>query len=261
MLTDFLLGFGAGIAATPHCLGMCGGFPLHLARPGSRGSAALRQVLFVAGKCFTYMFLGTLAAALGVVLLRDTRLAGAGPALRVAAGAITIFFGLLMVGVRWPFHHGSTEGGKHGREGTPDRESAKGRKRGRGEREGLGVSFLGGLVSAPGYASAFVLGLGVGFLPCPLPMGMLAAAAAMHSVPHGISLMAGVGLGTAPGLLAVGLFGMGLDWKLKRAGMRVAGLVVIAIGLLTIYRAMGSMPRSHIVDSVVPPCCQEQQAK
>lgn len=246
MLTSFLLGFGAGIAATPHCLGMCGGFPLHLAKPSASGSGALRQALFVAGKSFTYVFLGALAGALGVILLKNTSLAGAAPALRIAAGAITLTFGLSMLGLRLPFHHESTKGGKHEKERT---------------EPGLVAGLLGGLLSKPSPASAFVLGLGVGFLPCPLPMGMLAVAAAGHNVPHGIALMAGVGLGTAPGLLAVGLFGMGLNWKLRRTGLRAAGLLVTMIGLLTIYRTIGGMPKSHVVDSVVPPCCQEHQAK
>lgn len=252
MLASFLLGFGAGIAATPHCLGMCGGFPLHLAKPGARGSAGLRQALFVAGKSFTYIFLGALAAALGVIVLKNTRLAGAAPALRIAAGAITLIFGLAMLGLRLPRVSG-----------FPFRDAPlKSRNTERETREtGFVGGALGGLLSNPTPGSAFVLGLGVGFLPCPLPMGMLAVAASGHSVPHGIALMAGVGLGTAPGLLAVGLFGMGLNWKLRKAGMRAAGVVVAIIGLLTICRAIGGMPRSHVVDSVVPPCCQEHNTK
>ena len=252
MLANFLLGFGAGVAATPHCLGMCGGVPLHLAKPGAQGSPALRQMLFVAGKSFTYIFLGALAAAVGVILLKNTRLVEAAPALRIAAGAITLIFGLAMLGLRLPRMEGfgisvprsSTQIPKH-----------------REETGSVWSGILGGLLASPSPVSAFVLGLGVGFLPCPLPMGMLAVAASGHSVPHGIALMAGVGLGTAPGLLAVGLFGMGLNWKLRKAGMRAAGVVVAIIGLLTIYRAVGGMPRSHVVDSVVPPCCQEHRAK
>lgn len=206
----------------------------------------LRQLLFVGGKSFTYVFLGALAAALGVILLKNTSIAGAAPALRIVAGAVTLLFGLSMLGLRVPSHHENTKWRKHRTQGN----------------ESVWSNALSGLLRSPSPASAFVLGLGVGFLPCPLPMGMLAVAASAHSVPHGIALMAGVGLGTAPGLLAVGLFGMGLDWKLKKAGMRLAGLVVVAIGLLTIWRAIGTMPRSRVVDSVVPPCCcQEHNAK
>jgi sulfite exporter TauE/SafE len=240
LLTAFILGFGAGIAATPHCLGMCGGFPLHLAKSASKGSTALRQLLFVTGKCVTYVFLGAIAAAVGVVLLKDTALAGGAPLLRIVAGAITLAFGLAMLGAHIPFRR------------DRQREAPS---------VGLLTGALGGLFARPSPASALVLGLGVGFLPCPLPMGMLAAAAASHSVVHGMALMAGVGLGTAPGLLAVGLFGIGIDRRFKKLGMRAAGVIVVCIGLLTICRATGVMAGSHAVDSVVPPCCQEHSAK
>lgn len=225
---------------------MCGGFPLHLAKPQARGPAVLRQVLFVSGKCFTYVFLGALAASLGVVLLKNTSLAGIAPAMRIAAGVVTLVFGVGMLGVRWPFN-------KHDPDASARKASA--------EASGFWTSALGGLVRAPGPGAAFVLGLGVGFLPCPLPIGMLAVAVGTHSVPHGMALMAGVGLGTMPGLLGVGLFGMGLDWKLKRTGMRAAGALVVLIGALTLFRASGLMPKHHPVDKVVPPCCQEHGRK
>lgn len=213
----------------------------------------MRQILFVGGKCFTYMFLGALAASVGVILLKNTRFAEAAPALRIAAGAITVVFGLAMIGLRLPFYHENTKGRNH-----------------EGEGKGPWIGFLSGLLVRPGHGAAFVLGLGVGFLPCPLPIGMLAAAAGMHSVPQGIAIMAGVGLGTAPGLLGVGLFGMGLDRKLKRAGMRAAGVIVILIGALTLFRASGTMahnpPQSPLRKGgshvwVLPPCCQEQRTK
>lgn len=232
MLKFFLMGLAAGIAATPHCLGMCGGFPLHLAKSSGKGVSALRQVLFVIGKMFTYVFLGTLAAALGVILLKNTSLASAAPALRITIGAITVVFGLAMLGVKLPSIRVL--------QGISDR--------------GLVRDLLGGLINSPSPAAAFLLGLGVGFLPCPLPMGMLALSAASHSVPHGVALMAGVGLGTAPGLLAVGLFGVGLD-KFAKFGMKAAGLVVLALGLLTIARATGIVQHHGTVAHVLPPCC------
>jgi sulfite exporter TauE/SafE len=254
---------------------MCGGFPLHLAKADARGSLPLRQTLFVAGKSMTYIFLGALAAALGVILLKSTPIARAAPALRIAAGAITFVFGMAMLGVPWrrlvsafpprkaPVKSGTARSG--GDEGKGEHGRTEERKHGRQGSEGavgrLFGGMLGGLLNRPSPSSAFVLGLAVGFLPCPLPLGMLAIAAASHNVPTGIALMAGVGLGTAPGLLAVGLFGSGLNWKLKKTGMRTAGVIVSVIGLLTVCRAIGGIPRSHVVDSVVPSCCQEQRAK
>jgi sulfite exporter TauE/SafE len=235
LLGSFVIGFAAGLAATPHCLGMCGGFPLHLARSSGKGAAALRQVLFVAGKMFTYVFLGTLAAALGVVLLRNTSFSAAAPALRVTVGVITVLFGLAMLGARLPSIKAL--------QGVSD--------------SGLVRGLLGGLIHSPSPAAAFVLGLGVGFLPCPLPMGMLAISAASHSVPQGIALMAGVGLGTAPGLLAVGLFGVGLDRRFVKVGMKAAGAVLLCLGMMTVGRATGLLQHGGKAVQVVPSCCEQ----
>lgn len=256
MLNSLLLGFGAGIAATPHCLGMCGGFPLHLAKVDVGRPTVMKQALFLVGKTFTYMFLGALASSLGVVLLKNTPLAEVAPLLRIAAGVVTLILGLSMLGVKWPLNR-RRGAGKKGECGDTE-----GRKSGSEDREtGLMAGILSGLLKKPTNSSAFVLGLGVGFLPCPLPMAMLAAAAASQDVMHGVALMAGVGLGTMPGLLAVGLFGMGLNWKMRQAGMRLAGALVAVVGVLVILRATGGIPRLHVVDSIAPPCCQERQTR
>lgn len=233
MLGAFVVGLVAGLATTPHCLGMCGGFPLHLARSSRHRTAVLRQLLFVTGKSFTYVFLGTLAASLGAIVFKNTSLAAGAPYLRLAAGAITVFFGLLMLGFRLPTIKAL--------QGVSDAGFVRG--------------LFGGLFTSPSPLAAFVLGLGAGFLPCPLPMGMLAVAAASHSIPQGIALMAGVGLGTAPGLVALGLFGVGLDRRSAKVGMRAVGVVVIAIGLLTMGRASGIIAAHHPASHAAPSCC------
>jgi sulfite exporter TauE/SafE len=86
---------------------------------------------------------------------------------------------------------------------------------------------------------------------------MLGIAALSHHLPSGIALMAGVGLGTAPGLLMVGLFGAGLNRSYARVGMRAAGVIVVALGLLTIGRATGIVHAKSAVNKVIPPCCGE----
>ena len=223
MFAAFLTGLVGGFLNTPHCLGMCGGFPVHLAKNSGSDRVALRQVLFILGKTFTYVFLGTLAAALGVVVFKDTSLSKAAPILRLAAGLITLLFGLLMLGFR-----------------LPSIKPLQGIS-----NAGLVKSIFGGLFSSPSPMAAFTLGIGVGFLPCPLPMGLLAVAALSHNIPHGMAIMGGLGLGTAPGLLAVGLLGVGLDRKFARVGMRAAGVVLVVIGLMTIARVTGVLAAPH----------------
>lgn len=233
MLGAFIVGLVAGISTTPHCLGMCGGFPLHLAKSSKKGTVAIRLILFVIGKSATYIFLGSLAAALGVVLLRDTSIANAAPALRLTAGIITMIFGLMMLGLRLPAIKPL--------QGMADKLFVK--------------SIFWPLLSNPGPSTALILGMCVGFLPCPLPIVMLGLAAASNSVPYGILIMAGVGIGTAPGLLAVGFLGSGLFTKFARVGMRAAGILALAIAILTIGRATGVIPKAHQINYVIPSCC------
>ncbi|MCC6443277.1 MAG: sulfite exporter TauE/SafE family protein [Armatimonadetes bacterium] len=223
MLTAFLTGLIAGLLNTPHCLGMCGGFPLHLAKSSRQGKAVLRQLLFVTGKTFTYIFLGALAGALGVVLLKDSAVAPLAPVLRTAAGVVTILFGLLMMGFRLP--------------------SIKALQR--ISEAGFVRSLFGGLFTNVHPTAALTLGVGVGFLPCPLPMGMLAVAAVSHNVLQGMALMAGVGVGTAPGLLGAGLFGVSLDRRFAKVGMRAAGVALLVIGLMTLGKVAGIIPAAH----------------
>jgi len=233
MLGAFVIGLVAGISMTPHCLGMCGGFPLHLAKPSKISAVAIRLVLFVIGKSVTYMFLGSLAAALGVVLLRDTSIASAAPALRLTAGIITMIFGLMMLGLRLPAIKPL--------QGITDKLFLK--------------PVFGPLLSNPGPSTALILGMCVGFLPCPLPIFMLGLATASQNVPYGILIMAGVGIGTAPGLLAAGFLGSGLFLKFAKVGMRAAGILVIAIAIFTIGRATGAIPKAHPINHVIPSCC------
>ncbi len=279
MLTSFLLGLGAGIAAAPHCLGMCGGFPIHLAKSpkSSAGRSIVRQLLFVGGKTLTYTFLGAMAAALGVVLFRDTRFSAWAPAMRIIAGSVTVLFGLVMLGVRLPrtkvLQSGVQSCGDMG-SASPECRAQRGVSKGglSGGRASirstdraysalagsvLARNIFGPLLVSPGPGAALALGLGVGFLPCPLPMGMLAAAAVSHSVRHGILLMMGVGLGTAPGLVAAGILGAGLDRRFRKVGMRAAGLVVLVIGLMTIGHATGVIATPHASHNPAPCCCEK----
>lgn len=236
ILTTFLIGFTAGIAATPHCLGMCGGFPLYLTGSDGRRKAIKRIVLFVIGKCFTYAFMGAIAAWLGIIVFKNTSLLPIVPYVRLAAGLVIVALGLSMLGFRLP---------------------SKNRNPSAAET-GFVQGIFGGILAKPGMASAFVLGLAVGFLPCPLPMGMLALSATNHQVLHGIALLTGVGFGTAPGLLAVGLFGIGLNKKLARFGMQMAAVIVLSIGLLFLGRAAKAIFLPSSSTSPPPCCCGEQ---
>jgi hypothetical protein len=212
------MGLIAGLAATPHCLGMCGAFPLHLSRAGGRG---VRQVLFLAGKTVSYAFLGALAGLLGQALFQSRAAASWQNAFSYLIGAVMLVAGLAMLGII-------------PRMKTPAFA----------DRMWAAVQPLyQALLRAPGPGAALVLGVGVGFLPCPATYALCAAAAASHSVPLGMALLAGLGLGTAPAMLGVGLSGALAGARLRRLGLRGVAIVVLALGLTTILRPTGLLCR------------------
>jgi hypothetical protein len=92
---------------------------------------------------------------------------------------------------------------------------------------------------------AFVFGLAVGYLPCPLTMLLLVAAAGEHGVGTGMLLLGGAGLGTMPGLLATGLAGSLLRGKWRAVGTKVLGSLVILFGVLMLLRRLGIIPGAH----------------
>lgn len=220
MNSGFLHGFAFGVAATAHCIGMCGGFPLHLSRATQGASVAWRQLLYLAGKTFTYAFLGVLFAALGNTLVASGLLPNSQKAMAILAGAVILLFGLGMLGVKLP-------------------SPVSGRLN--AYEWGFVKSIYSHFFAHPGHGSSFLLGMATGFLPCPMTLAMLAVAAASASVPQGVAVMAGLGLGTAPGLLAVGLGGGLITARWKRIGLRPAGAIVIILGLVTILRTQEFM--------------------
>jgi len=220
------MGIIAGLAASPHCAGMCGAFPLHLARAAGRGRPALRHALYLAGKLFTYAFLGGLAGLLGQRLVASRAVASSQEYLAYVAGAALVVIGLAMLDlVPKPSFVG---------------------------RDGQGWSFLRQLYAhlfrAPGPWGSFALGVATGFLPCPITLAMLGLAAAGHSVTTGMAILTGLGIGTAPALLGVGLSGTLFvrarqAVPLRRLGLRGAGAVVIALGVITMLRPIGALCR------------------
>ena len=91
------------------------------------------------------------------------------------------------------------------------------------------------LFAAPAGARGYLLGLVLGFIPCGLLYGALAAAAATGDVLRGIAGMLAFSVGTLPSLLAVGLLGhlAGQHW---RSGLLRWSpvLMVINAGVLTL---------------------------
>ena len=86
---------------------------------------------------------------------------------------------------------------------------------------------------------ALALGGIWGWLPCGMVYSVLVTAMFSGSAATGAAVMLAFGLGTLPTLLLIGMFGMRVRaWTANRHVRLVAGLVVLAFGLLGIARAV-----------------------
>lgn len=224
-MNDWMVAAALTLAASIHCVGMCGGFILAVSGPGRTPPLALvgRQMLLQLGKATTYIFLGALAGALGAVVTGSTTLAWTGRALTILAGVVITLAGLTLLGWR-----SVGDGGGVARWIAPAWNRVVGPL----------------LVSRP-RGSALIVGMAMGFLPCPLIYAGLAAAVAGGSAFFGASIMAGVSLGTIPALLAVAALGAVRPRRLGVWPVRVAGVLLIAAGLFALGRGLGVIRRHH----------------
>lgn len=195
-------------------MGMCGGFVVLLGVGADRREAARRQAAYFAGKTATYALFGAVAGLAGG-LLADV-LAGFGGVLGVALGVAMVVAGLGLCGVAW------------GRSAVAARVAAR-----------LGPA-IGRLVASERRSALVALGMLNGLLPCGLVYGMLAVAAGAGSAWAGALTMAVFGLATVPALAFSGLLGATLQPSRRVWMQRAAGLLVVAMGLLTVARGTGA---------------------
>lgn len=212
-----MIALAGGAAAFAHCLGMCGGFVLHLSldEPTRRGWArpAVRQALWHVGRIGSYAFVGALAGWAGAALPLGTWQFWQ-RALAVVAGATMAAAGLAMLGLR------------RGRVKTPA-----------GASPGLLEGMLRFLPARPSAGTALAMGMVCGVLPCPVVLAFVALAASTQSVAGGIVTMAAMGVGTiwSLALLTAGarLVGSGV----RRWAGPIGGVVLIVLGAVTVLRA------------------------
>ena len=231
------IALAGGAAAFAHCLGMCGGFALHLAQGPGRAAAVERQALWHLGRVTTYVFLGAMAGFLGARLLSTA--AWVENVLAYVAGGAMVLAGLVMLGlVPLARRGGSAEGG-------------------------LVSALAGQLFREPTPGSALGLGLVTGFLPCPITLGFLALVVQRGSVLVGMATMAAVGLGTAWSLAVLAMTGRMVTERLRKWGPAVAAVVLVLLGVATVlrgteafHRLLGCPPAPPDVAAAPPACCE-----
>lgn len=210
--------FLGGLLGSAHCVGMCGGFALGIGL-GSSGLAAnvARQILYTAGRVFTYAFLGLAAGYAG------SRIAGSAGAwinaqamLCVMAGLLLVAQGLLGLGLVPRGWRTTTGGGAACLAGT----------------------FVGPFLRSPRRMDVLLAGIFTGFLPCGLVYGFLALASSSASLAQGLLIMALFGAGTGPLMILTGAGGSLLSHMARRNVLRVSAACILLTGCLSIARGL-----------------------
>ncbi|MGI9456832.1 MAG: sulfite exporter TauE/SafE family protein [Aeoliella sp.] len=230
-MTELSLIFIGGLLGSSHCLGMCGPLALTLGMAEVGIAANMRrQLVYSAGRIFTYGFLGAGAGFCGWWLSHQPMaMVNAQSLLAIGAGIFLVIIGLASTGV------------------LPDMRVFSLLPKGCGA-----AGWLKTYLTAPGLTGALLAGVFTGFLPCGLVYAFLTLAAASANLFHGWLTMTLFGLGTVPLMVLTGCGGSLLSHGMRSRVLQVAAWCVVVAGLITLTRGIGFMQLS--ADTVPPGC-------
>jgi sulfite exporter TauE/SafE len=230
-----------GLAASGHCLLMCGGIGAALGLASGRNArGAPRASLLVAyqlGRIASYSLLGFALGALGAATVGAIAPIGDANvrlALRIVTAATLVFGALVLIGR-------AREPGRAIAGSLWPRLARVGRR----------------LVPVTTLPRAFAFGSIWGYMPCGFVYTMLLIASATFTPGQAAATMAAFGLGTAPALL-VASFGIGRIGALRALGgahsRRVAAGVLLACATLTLA-APWLVPHAPWLTALLPLGC------
>lgn len=206
--------FLLGLLGTGHCVGMCGAFALAVtAGARSPGTLVWRQVSYHLGKATSYLFLGVL------LLVASTWLAGRNPVtpLQTVLGW-GVGLAMILMGIAYACEWRGPGG------------------LGRWWAGSASCGSLAALWQSPSLLKSLLAGWINGFLPCGLSLMAILFLVGTQSA---ATLVVGTyvfGFATLPGLLAVSLVGQRLSLKSRRWLVRVGGVALVMLGVLTVVR-------------------------
>jgi sulfite exporter TauE/SafE len=213
----FLAGILAGLAASLHCVGMCGGIVGALSVQGGGGAPWRLHLAYNFGRIVSYALAGALVGAVGGLGLAFGPLASTQLAFYVLANMMLVALGIYLMGFT--------------------------RILGFAERFGQGLwrrlqPLTARFLPARTIGQAFPLGMLWGWLPCGLVYSVLTTALVSGSAVRGAMAMLVFGLGTLPNLLLAGL----LLTRFRRyaqapAARMLAGLLVLGFGIYGLANA------------------------
>jgi sulfite exporter TauE/SafE len=209
---SYLLAFTTGLFGAPHCLGMCTGLAGSVFVHQGLTRRGVPAVLYHAGRVATYVALGVAGGLLGRVLVQSGAFGKGQGLLMIAAGLVVIVLGLGLAGAL-PF-------------ARPARC-----------RPSLHRPVPAQSGARP-LLTALLAGVGNGLVPCSLVFSVAIKASALADPLQAGALMLVFGLGTVPTMLGVSLLGGLLGNAARGAQLRIAGLLVVALGLWTLYEGI-----------------------
>lgn len=225
--SEYLAAFLVGLLGGVHCLGMCGGivsaltFSLPPAQRNNLSNLLPMLLAYNTGRIGGYMLAGGLVGGLGAAFLALGGVENFRHFLQIFAALFMVALGLYLAGI-W--------------QGVAKVENA-GRVLWR-HIEPLGRRFM----PVDSSAKALPLGFVWGWLPCGLVYSVLIWTLSAGSVAKGALLMLAFGLGTLPNLLLMGATAARLARFTRNPTVkRVAGLLVVALGLLLLWRAFAGI--------------------
>ena len=218
--SQYFIAFLTGLLGGVHCFGMCGGIVGALTL-GTKNQANNTSIFIInlgynLGRLAGYIVAGALVGFLGSSLIDLTGIQTAKQVLSVIAALFMIALGLYLAGI-WS---------------------------GVSKIESLGASLWKRIqpltkrfMPVRSFQQAVPLGFLWGWLPCGLVYTVLIMTLSSGGAIEGGLLMLAFGLGTLPNLLAMGVIAAQLSKWVRHPTIRlIAGLLVVILGILTLYR-------------------------
>ncbi len=223
MITELLAILVIGFFSGFHCAGMCGPIvyvtaqPIQIALPVARSRRVIRNLVtqswYHFGRIISYMTLGSIAGLLGASFFA---IAGLQTAFSFILGALVLMAGLGYMGlfprVSESWFSGLISRAKVWLQESNDRNSME---------------------------SRLLLGLLTPLLPCGILYGMVVESASTGSIVVGALHMGVFALGTIPALFGLGALIAGSQGALRKYGPKLAGVLLVVMGSLTIARGFG----------------------
>jgi uncharacterized protein len=233
-MSDWPLILLGGLLGSSHCVGMCGALAISVGLPArSIGAGLFRQVVYSAGRIFTYTFAGIIAggvagrwkgASLGTLHVQSL--------LAIAGGTLLVVQALHTLGLfsRWRI----------------------------GMRKG-NACLTGGLLAtflqSRNSWDALLAGMLTGFLPCGLVYAYVALSASTGSALEGALTMALFGAGTVPLMVLTGSSASLITLAARRRVLRLAACCVLITGGMTLHRGIsGAIASWNEVPASCPHC-------